>query len=324
MNEQDFQDLIAKYLAGESSAKEEFELRQLVDLDKKYEEQFEAAYATWEAIHRSSETLHPNVDAAWQKVNSKLEEAPAAKVKSMRGGWPVWSRYAAVIVVLVGLAGLLRWGLTSNSGPTQYTATDGTQLHTLPDSSQVWLTEGSTLTYADGKTRDVSLSGAAFFEVARDESKAFVIKAQETTIEVLGTSFSVADTDSAIEVKVATGRVAFASQNEKVQLPAGYKASFRKAEKIIAKSENQDFDFLPGADRRWIFTDTRLSQIFEALQQEYNLPIELSDPSIAQCRFSGSFMQDDPAALLEVVALTLGYELVEEKGVYRLSGAGCE
>lgn len=322
MSEQEFQDLIAKYLAGECSAKEEFELRQLVDLDKKYEEQFEAAYATWETIHRSSETLHPDVDAAWQKVDGQLNGA-SATVKSMRSSWPVWGRYAAVIVVLVGLAGLLNWAL-SDAGPSQYTATQGTQMHTLPDSSQVWLTEGSTLTYAAGKTRDVNLTGSAFFEVARDEKKPFVIKAQETTIEVLGTSFSVADTDSAVEVRVATGRVAFASQNEKVQLPAGYKATFRKAEKIITKSENQDFDFLPGVDRRWIFTDTPLSQILAALQQEYNLAVELSDSTIAQCRFNGSFTQDDPAALLEVVALSLGYQLAEEKGVYRLSGVGCE
>ncbi|MFK7922267.1 MAG: FecR family protein [Bacteroidia bacterium] len=322
MSEQDFQDLIAKYLAGECSGKEEFELRQLVDLDKKYEEQFEAAYATWEAIHRSSETLHPDVDAAWQKVDGQLT-ATGANVKSMRSAWPRWSRYAAVIVVLVGLAGLLQWGL-SDAGPSQYTAIGGTQMHTLPDSSQVWLTEGSTLTYAANKTRDVSLEGSAFFEVARDEKKPFVIKAQETTIEVLGTSFSVANTDSVVEVRVATGKVAFASQNEKVQLPAGYKASFRKADKIIAKSENQDFDFLPGADRRWIFTDTPLSLILAALQQEYNLAIELSDPTIAQCRFNGSFTQDDPTALLEVVALSLGYDLAEDKGVYRLSGAGCQ
>lgn len=65
----------------------------------------------------------------------------------------------------------------------------------LPDGTQVWLNSASRLTYPSTfsglKTRSVTLSGEAYFEVAHDKSKPFVIVTGKQTAEVLGTHFNI-------------------------------------------------------------------------------------------------------------------------------------
>ncbi|QEC51865.1 FecR family protein [Anseongella ginsenosidimutans] len=65
----------------------------------------------------------------------------------------------------------------------------------LPDGSRVWLNASSTLTYPlsfEGlKERRISLSGEAYFEVAKDAAKPFLVSTQGQTVEVLGTRFNI-------------------------------------------------------------------------------------------------------------------------------------
>lgn len=65
----------------------------------------------------------------------------------------------------------------------------------LPDSSIVYLNSESSLSYPlvfDGKTREVHLIGEAYFEVAKDPLRRFIVStAHQTQIEVLGTHFNV-------------------------------------------------------------------------------------------------------------------------------------
>jgi len=89
---------------------------------------------------------------------------------------------------------------------------------TLPDGTQVWLNNASSLTYPvafTGKDRRVQLTGEAFFDVAKAPSKPFHLEAKGQEVEVLGTSFNISAyedegmqqttlIEGAIKVKTAT------------------------------------------------------------------------------------------------------------------------
>ncbi|MRG45161.1 DUF4974 domain-containing protein [Chitinophaga sp. SYP-B3965] len=65
---------------------------------------------------------------------------------------------------------------------------------TLPDGSHITLNSASSITFPtvfNGATREVTLSGEAFFEVAEDSARPFRVKAGETIVEVIGTSFNI-------------------------------------------------------------------------------------------------------------------------------------
>ncbi len=64
----------------------------------------------------------------------------------------------------------------------------------LPDGTKVWINSGSTLRYPKtfhGKTREVHLTGEAFFDVTHDKNHPFIVSTSEINIRVLGTAFNV-------------------------------------------------------------------------------------------------------------------------------------
>jgi len=64
----------------------------------------------------------------------------------------------------------------------------------LPDGSRVWLNNVSSLRYPtsfDGKERVVELAGEAYFEVAKDVSKPFIVRSKDVAVQVLGTKFNI-------------------------------------------------------------------------------------------------------------------------------------
>ena len=83
---------------------------------------------------------------------------------------------------------------------------------TLPDGSNIYLNRNTILSYQKNFGRDdrnVTLSGEAFFDIAPDTEKPFIVDAGKASVKVVGTSFNVITNnhDSAVEVFVKTGKV---------------------------------------------------------------------------------------------------------------------
>lgn len=82
-----------------------------------------------------------------------------------------------------------------NRTNTLSTARGETYQVQLPDGSKVWLNAASSLTYSASlnreKTRQVVLQGEAYFEIARDKKRPFIVKTAKQQVEVLGTHFNV-------------------------------------------------------------------------------------------------------------------------------------
>ena len=87
---------------------------------------------------------------------------------------------------------------------------------TLPDGSKVHLNGGSKLSYNaayNGRLREVSLEGEAFFDVKQDKEKPFIVKTSVFDVEVLGTSFNVSayDEDPTVQAALIEGSLRFES-----------------------------------------------------------------------------------------------------------------
>ncbi|HEX2629424.1 MAG TPA: FecR domain-containing protein, partial [Chitinophagaceae bacterium] len=76
---------------------------------------------------------------------------------------------------------------------------------TLIDGTKVWLNTASSLKYFasnTGKQRQVEINGEAYFEVAKDASRPFIVKKATTQVTVLGTHFNVDAYDDQSQVKI--------------------------------------------------------------------------------------------------------------------------
>ncbi|SEL74127.1 FecR family protein [Parapedobacter koreensis] len=83
---------------------------------------------------------------------------------------------------------------------------------TLSDGTRVWLNAASSITYPvafEGGKREVSLQGEAYFEVAKDKSRPFIVNTTKQRVEVLGTSFNINayENETATKTTLLTGSV---------------------------------------------------------------------------------------------------------------------
>jgi transmembrane sensor len=93
---------------------------------------------------------------------------------------------------------------------TMSTPRGGQYKLTLSDGSNVWLNAASSITYPitfTEKNREVTITGEAYFEIASNKSKPFIVKTISDKIEVLGTSFNINSYDVNIKTSLITGSV---------------------------------------------------------------------------------------------------------------------
>lgn len=109
----------------------------------------------------------------------------------------------------------------------------------LADGSKVWLNAGSSLNYPVafvGSERKVSVSGEAYFEVAHDASKPFVVHNGSLDVRVLGTHFNVnafTEDDNNIKVTLLEGSVKISNGSSNCLLEPGQQALVSKEMKIL-------------------------------------------------------------------------------------------
>ena len=127
---------------------------------------------------------------------------------------------AASIVLLIGLGSMLFLNPQEDSDRIVFNTSNKIKTVLLADGSTVILNKNSSIEYKNtfNGTRHLELEGEAFFKICRNEEKPFVVKTKNVTTKVLGTSFNVADTDSIVNVVVATGLVQVSDANNSVLL----------------------------------------------------------------------------------------------------------
>jgi transmembrane sensor len=167
----------------------------------------------------------------------------------------------------------------------------------LTDGTVVNLNSGSTLKYPvkfiDGESRQVYLTGEAFFNVAKDIKHPFTVNADEVDVKVLGTQFNVSAyaEDEQINTVLVEGSVELYNKNSTkdsravTQLKPGYLGSWKKSTHKLT-IEKTDTDIVTAwIEGRIIFKHLPFDEIIKKLERHYNVEIinnnrELSDDLI--------------------------------------------
>lgn len=167
---------------------------------------------------------------------------------------------------------------------------------TLQDGTVVWLNAQSTLTYPShfyGKERAVSIIGEAFFEVAKDTKKPFIVSTQDMRLQVLGTKFNVYSYPDAKQIKTSLieGAVQVCYRNNKVVLKPN-EESIIQGEKLIVR-DVQNFDMLSWLNGIYSFNNERLADIVHKLELYYDVTINIVSPKLKDIYYTCKFRQRD-------------------------------
>jgi transmembrane sensor len=197
----------------------------------------------------------------------------------------------------------------------------------LPDGSKVFLNKNSKITYStdfEGDTREVSLNGEAFFDIKRDESKPFVIDANETEIKVLGTSFNVNAYTKNVKVSVETGKVQFSKKKKQTILTKGEEAEFVAENDTLLRRNTLDKNTFAYKTHVYVFEDSSLEHIIKVLSTGYQVPIAIQNPQLQTCRLTVRFDNETLQNSLNIIAETLNLQISKNGERYFVNGAGCK
>ena len=239
-----------------------------------------------------------------------------------------WLSVAAAIAVLL-TGGFLLWSKVQNT-KTILTAgvrnsnSNEIKTETLEDGTIVTLNKNSQISWEfNSKERKVKLIGMAHFEVARDESKPFIIEGQKGSIKVLGTGFDVISYPNKHQkVIVHHGKVEVKNQsNETAILTKNMKAEIDATGKTLSVSQIADANSIQWADGKLVFKNTPLSDVIEAMEIFYNTEIELpgNSPNVFRKdqtpRYTGKFLQGEDVELAcKIVSKALSTNIIPAKG----------
>lgn len=212
-------------------------------------------------------------EAIWSTIENTIN--PTTKLRYLP-----YLNYVAAAVIVVAL--ICVPFLRNHEKMLTYSTGAAIDSIQLADGSQIFLGANTTLEYPEqfeGKQRVVFLkTGNAFFQVHRDVSKPFMVKSEELTTQVLGTSFNVRITDSATAVTVATGKVNISNTKGSVDLLPNEKGVW--ANNTITKENVDDAEFKNWFKPYLSFKGVTLKSVTDLLEYKFNVRFEYTQESI--------------------------------------------
>lgn len=170
----------------------------------------------------------------------------------------------------------------------------------LADGTLVYLNSGSVLKFpinfnGENKRQVFLLNGEAFFDVAREETKPFIVVSENIDINVLGTEFNVsayADDSFTATVLVegaVTVRQKSGANTKAINLLPGDKATWNAASKSIAIEKVDPANYISWIKGNLIFKNTPFSEIIKKLERNYNIQITNNNKELNKQKYNASF-----------------------------------
>ncbi|MFC1555668.1 FecR family protein [candidate division KSB1 bacterium] len=330
---------LARYFAGESPNNERQEIESWIYTDSKNQ----ALYDSLKEIYNSSARPLPKSDAeaAFRKVMDKAAEKPRYvhqnQSQSARGdqkqvsvvyNMPVRRilAYAAVLIMLVLVPSL--YSVLDREGSVAFNDADlisvivehgKAENLTLPDGTEITLDSGSEFKYPEtftGDTREVFLSGEAFFKVESNPQKPFIVHAENAHIEVLGTQFNVRawELSGYVSVVVSEGKVSLQEENgsdeNSVIIEKNQLSYLTRNGTIAAPVAVNSSSYTTWINREITFHNVKLLEVTEQIERWYGLSIEFEQASYLELKVSVNIRNrpvDEILNLIEVLT-DLEYE----------------
>jgi ferric-dicitrate binding protein FerR (iron transport regulator) len=236
-------------------------------------------------------------------------------------------KIAATLLLIVGAAFILHHFVLSTPGRTVaeveqiIKSTEPGQKLTvfLADGSKAILNSASSIeykaTFQQDSIRLIRLTGEAFFDVAHDQSKPFIVEASGVSTTALGTSFNVlARHEDQVEVSLVTGKVAVSGASGRLLLEAGERA--RYASGVLAKDSFDADRVIAWKEGTLIFQQASLQSVLRDLEMWYGVRIAVSSQPANASTYTGVFSNRSLKEVLDGMAYVYGFDYdMENKNV---------
>ena len=289
-----FVNLLQRYFAGKTTEKE-------TQIIEKWD-----AEASWEKYKEkvNDRKMEKACDEVWNNISVQLQFEEKRKTFRLR---TYFQRYAAAAVIFILLGGgILFYTQHSITGHNTdriaqartlfQTTNDQIRLVILPDGSRIQMNRGTKFSYATHafnlKQREVWLEGEAFFEVAKNKEKPFIIHTGTMQTTVRGTSFNVKAYPQLAEnvVSVHTGKVEVSNRNQMLAvLTKNKQLTFHSTTKHF-QTNDMDWENAAGwMDGKLVLCNANVKELQFRIKQNFNADLTIEGSLLEGAMFNSSF-----------------------------------
>lgn len=328
-DEQNIWKLITRVLSGEAGSSEKKKFDQWLKEDPSNRAFFEKLQTQWKE-EPDKNTVHNRLlfdhESGISKLRFKIREEkennafqvapPPARKTNRFAGWAI----AASVLLLIGIvsawAGIQSW---NPKVKTYETSNLEQRIITLPDRSTVRLNKNSAISFAGGlseSTRKLTLKGEAFFNVAHDAERPFIIYTGDAIVRDIGTSFNVKQqNDGKIVVAMKEGRATLRAKNSSSRNAAiltENNIGILDQGQVATITQPSIQNYLSWMNGRLVFKDMPLDKVIRQLDHIYGIRSSLEDSSLATLNLTAYTKNTSLDEVLDMIALSLEIEYRKE------------
>ena len=289
------------------------------------------AFKTWLAADPSHRAAYERSEQLWTltrraRIDHDMlrdliaeadEQAADASVDRRQIRWAM-PAIAASLVTVALVAGLLAYRIASDTISVATRPGEQRTMH-LSDGSKIELNTNTRVSYKlTSEERRVTLDqGEAFFDVAKDPHRPFIVKVDRSEVRVTGTKFTVRRNNGRLDVIVMEGKVEvvpdapLVADAQRVQLTPGNRVQLELANHTIQVASVDVSRAMAWRTGEIEFRGESLETVIAELNRYTGKPMRIEDDALRQVRVSGLFRVADTQSVRFLLQESLGVELHE-------------
>jgi len=305
-----------KHLLGEASPEEEQAVIEWMKENETHQQYYNQFKKIWDSSKELAAVSNVDVNRAWERFQNRISgKHEPAKILKPRFSW---LRIAASVILIAGLGIAAFILVNKNTMPKEMVAQTGQNVlvDTLSDGSVITLNKRSTITYPSkfkGNTRAIALKGEAFFNVAPDKKKPFIISVNDVQVTVVGTSFNIKSENGNTEVVVETGIVRVTRSGKTVELNAGEKVVMHADDSIASKEAVDEKLYNYYRTKEFVCDETPLWKLVQVLNEAYDAKIIIGRKELNDKKITTIFYNESLEKILEVIHLTFDITVIKKE-----------
>lgn len=278
-------DLLVRFFEGNTSLQEEMQIREWMEMSPENRQAFFKERKMFDAMTLLAE---------------EEDKSRTYRLSVFKRGWlRKLVEMAAVVAITIGITVFYQQSSNKQQMPAmqKIMVPAGQRISLeLSDGTIVWLNSRTKIEYPasfTGDDRKVKLDGEAYFEVAKDRDKPFIVETTKGNIEVLGTKFNIEaySEDNTFAAALMEGAVKIVRGNEAYRLRPSQLAYLKNGKINIAPIE--DFNLYRWREGLICFKNESFPNIIKKFEKYYGVNIRIENNAIANYHYTGKFRQSD-------------------------------
>jgi len=188
---------------------------------------------------------------------------------------------------------------------------------TLNDGTVVRVAPESRITFpGQGRDREVSLEGRAYFSVTEDEGRPFLVHLPDGVVRVLGTRFEVAAREDTVQVAVVEGHVQLSTRGQEVGLAAKQVARANGPTGSVEVEEIEDvFEVVDWLGGFLAFESTPMGEVVDEFQRRFGIQVWIADSSLLDRQVTGWFADQTSEQVIDAICAAIDAQCTTSEGV---------